>query len=289
MEGHKKPKIFVYFGLDENIDFLFKKCLYPFGNIRYVCRQDEIETANPNLTDSKLYGLIAFHVANGYDIFIPGMSLLSKKKTFAFSFHFNKLFGKNIAYDLFFVDAAEEIEILQKGERISFDRCAEIVTTSSRRTPNFDDISLTYGYLADFSWNNYKENGHVTWDYALSFDDYSKFAEHHANKFDKEHKHVNGEVLKFTVISENDKTQVGHVISCPSLDDPTHSNRHITFRSPIKAVLSGPIVGKYLEGKLQFKLSEIDPETKKDAQINIESLGFTEVDTTTLYVYVIPK
>lgn len=94
------------------------------------------------------------------------------------------------------------------------------------------------------------------------------------------------EMLKFTV-SDGKKDSVGHVIRCPDLDDDEHPFRHVTFRSPIKAVLSGAIVEKYCAGVSTFSLQEIDSTCKTNAQVTIESLGPVKVDFSSTYAYVI--
>lgn len=271
MERQKSIR-FVYVNKGESIKGKLLASDYP--NIIFIDRGTLAESVNDaSFNDSKFYGRICFLLAIGYDVFVDdGLSMVSKKGGLALNFHLNK----RIPFVTTKVVDFTSEDVLQKG-------VYELDVDSANK------LSLTFGFEATFVLD--KENGdkgivdkgHVTRDFAKSYKDYLDFLEREGNQ--QNFKQFEGTLVKFTC-----EGKVGHVISIPALDTDEKHNSHITVRSCLKAVLSGPIVGMFDNDIYSFKLSEIDKTVLdkvpvKDPLITISNYKAVDVEVTGPYVY----
>lgn len=228
--------------------------------------------------DSKFFGTIAYYLALGKHVLLDdAASVLAKKGGFSFSFHLAKRVP-TVKYRVIVVDYdGNDPKVL------SFEQCrqSDLNVDEERGPSHASDLVLTFGYNASFHFEK-EETGHVTRNFGVSYDLFLDWLERDDDG-SRKGKIFQGEILKFTV----DGKKVGHVVSIHEMDTKSRKNSHITVRSPIKAVLSGAIVGKFEEKIFEFHLKDIDPNSKTDSLIKVESVGFTEVQINEPYVYAV--
>lgn len=238
-----------------------------------------IESVNDSsFNDSKFYGYLSFCLALGFHIFLDdGETVVTKKGGLSLPFHLSKRVP-NVDYSIVLVDYKGSDAGLLKLKQCSQEEMIERALNLQKAPENVSLLSLTFGYSTSFRLEN-DETGHVTRDFNVSYDTFISWLENqrHVGKIYK------GEILKFQV----DGKKTGHVVSVPELDNDTRKNSHITVRSPIKAVLSGAIVEKFEQKIFQFHLKDIDPNSKTDALISVETSGNTDVKIENHYVYAV--
>lgn len=182
---------------------------------------------------------------------------------------------------------SEEIKTcrLDQVEISSVPFLTEPTIDSTPNSPN--EVRVTCGVLARHirvAEGYYDEvNGHVTRAFGISLEE-SKVVEQ---------EQVEAKIIGGTFTGRIFHLKVngkygGYIVSVPDLDNDTRKCSHITVNTTVKSSLSGPILEKYFDGKVEFRLGEVDEKAKGDQAmhvISIEKGEGTFVQVTGWYVY----
>lgn len=144
------------------------------------------------------------------------------------------------------------------------------------------ELKVTSGLLTTHQQNGVDVTGHSTRNYNVSLTDSQSAHENNAVHLGKKYP---GQIIKLTLNDGKGDKDAGHIIMVKDLGEVAH----ITFRTSIKAALSGPVLEKYNAGVLEFNLQEIEPSAKQNPKIKISNIGNTDVNVTGWYTYAIEQ
>ena len=140
------------------------------------------------------------------------------------------------------------------------------------------NIKVSCGFNANFAINEKIYNGHITVGYGITLDE--SLHRKNINSI------IMGETTGYVVGLKINNKDGGYVvkINCDIHDVPIP---HITVNTDIKSVLSSKLLEKYIQGSLEFKLSDIDA-CKKDLDLCLCLVdSATKINIISWYEYMI--
>lgn len=239
--------------------------------ITFINKNDLLENANDaSFNESKFMGIVALSIAQGKIIILDNAeSFVTKKGSLSLNYHIAVRANNTPVKYILICDNPTDSKIFKcVNEVISIDQFENYNTAISK--PDMSKIKVTCGLTGTAGTTS----GHITRAFNISFVDSELLKEHNSIYLQKTYLGIN---IGLTV---NGKSG-GSVIHIQDLG-PT---AHITNKTSIKAVLSGPIVEKYNDGVMEFQLKDIDPSAKQDLTIKIEKTEDLQVLVTGWYCY----
>lgn len=104
-------------------------------------------------------------------------------------------------------------------------------------------------------------------------------------------KNFKGELMRLIINKSEGEKQVedtvgGHIVHIPTI--PSDKNpTHITVKTDVKSALSGPIIIKYNNGDTRFRIRDIEPTSKQDHLLKVDTVGDVDVQVTGWYCYAV--
>lgn len=255
-----------------------------------------VENANSDAyCDSKFFGSVCDEfMSNGVLIFPNAQSYLTKKGGIPFGFHFSTKLPNCIIK--FILVSNESKQSLKKGS--PSEKLYNLAISSGYQVLSSEEFIALYetdyykefvpaicseakftcGLNAVYDDKNLDKVicAHSTRGYGLNFDTVMTLKQDNENHF--------GQVYEGIVIDLliNNKSG-GQVVYIPALSGTSH----LTINTTIKAVLSGPIVQKFIDSEFEFNLQSIDPTAKVDSPIVISTKSTVQVVIIDWYQYLI--
>lgn len=238
--------------------------------ITYMSPTDFYESANDgSFNESKFMGSIALTVAQGKPIILSDIKnyITKKGNGLTLSYHIDK--RAKISHTFILITESNELDNLTI-KKISLDEF-EKYNTEQIKT-DMSKIKVTCGLLGTTG----KTTGHITRAFGISYDESNLLQENNAVHLNKVYSGTN---IKLNVSGK----EGGAVIMIADLGETAH----ITNNTSIRSVLSGPVLEKYNNKIMEFKLKDIDENAKQDLTIKLEKDDDVYVLITGWYCYAI--
>lgn len=257
----------------------------PTLSIKTMYRNSYVEDNNEGYNDSKFYGSVCHEFLTNPAIAFPNAdTLLTKKGALTFPYHMSTKLP-NIVFKYVLVCDKKKGDLkknsseeklynlcVSKGYNIiSSSLCDDFILSNSIKSESGNYL-YTCGLNACFNNKKY----HCTRGYGITLQEQNELEKTNIIYQNKEY---NGIVLNLTI---NNKPG-GKVVYIPELG----STSHLTVNTTIKAMLSGPLIQKFLDNVTTLNLKDIDTTAKVDMPIIIEKEGDTKVLIVDWYQYII--
>lgn len=255
------------------------------------------DCSDMSLNDSKFMGSIAWHVSTGIPVAVPfGDKWMTKKGACRVASSIEYRLGCSrewIAYYLVKLDGDKDgtslVKWMAKFGTIIDEKqlLGELLREPLiGRNPLYEkEVLTTVGWMTEFIDDDKSMVGHCTGLYGISRIETLEWIAKNQEPVGQTYK---GLIIGLTLVTEDKngdlvKKDGGRIVGIPDLGDTLH----VTVKTEVKSSLSGPILQKFYDGVHEFKLLDVDPESKANPIVLVESVGETIVRIDGFYYYVV--
>jgi len=265
-------------------------------NFLILDKKSTYESASENLFNGAKYdGIVCLKVAEGNTVVLPeAEDFVTKKGTLQLSYNLITRIPptKYENYQFILVTDVNEPEPKSKEAQLvewakKYAKIMSVKDFTAFDVPKTTlskpyDLKVTSGLLTTHKQNGSDVTGHMTRNYNVSVSDAKSAHENNAMYIGQKY---TGQIIKLTIDDGKTEKDGGHIIMIKDLGEVAH----ITYRSGIKAALSGSVLEKYNTGIYEFQLQEIDSSSKQNPKIKVSKVGDTEVFVSGWYTYALEQ
>ncbi|ARF12109.1 hypothetical protein Klosneuvirus_3_244 [Klosneuvirus KNV1] len=261
-----------------------------------LTKESTYESASEALFNgAKFTGTLCLKVADGNTLVLPNAEdFITKKGTLQLVYDLTTRIPptKSENYQFILVTDTTEPEPKSKEAQLAeyAKKYAKIMSTKEFTDYNVPkttlskpyELKVTSGLLTTHKQNGSDVTGHTTRNYNVSVSDAKSAHENNAMYIGQKY---TGQIIKLMIDDGKSEKEGGHIVMVKDLGETAH----ITYRSGIKAALSGSVLEKYNTGVYEFQLQEIDSSSKQNPKIKVSKVGDTEVLVSGWYTYALEQ